>query len=414
MPDAPNDRLFLTLASLATLLAGVSATAAWVLPDLYANDPAAVRPQLYGQDVVTLLAVVVTAASIWLTARGSVRARVVVLGGMLYFAYGYMMYAFGVRFNALFLPYVATLATATFALALGMARFPLGSLDGALPARRSLAVFLAIVPLLFGTLWLVDIGGAYLSGGIPNGAAEVQMPTSPVHVEDLAFVLPLSAASAVLLWRRSAWAPVFAGVVLVKAITISLAMLAMGLFSWRAGEPVNLPVAGAALVTLAVAAGLAWAYFRGLPRRIPEEGLVVTATWAWLLLAAGGVANGAFRQAVLSPALGEKVARILSIALLVGIVLGVSAWMVARRWRTLGHGTLLLVGASWAVGSALFELGLGRLVFDMPWSELLAAYDLLAGQYWVLAPLAMTFGPSLAKTVLAARTRRAHAGHPGG
>jgi len=55
------------------------------------------------------------------------------------------------------------------------------------------------------------------------------------------------------------------GIVLVKAITICLAMLAMGLMAWREAQPVNLPVAAAALATLAVASVLSRAYFRGLP-----------------------------------------------------------------------------------------------------------------------------------------------------
>lgn len=259
-----RDRLFVALASIATLLAAITAAGAWILPDLYQNDPSVIRPQLYGQDLVTMLAAVVIAVALRRMTTGSLRARIVVLGGMLYLAYGYLMYAYGVRFNAFFLPYLVILSASTFALLLGAARFPVRELRSRLPLRRSLAIFLLVIPLLFGGIWLIDIVGAYASGSIPNAAAEVQMPTSPVHVQDLAFVLPLSAAAGILLWRRHEWAALLSGIVLVKAITICLAMLAMGAMAWRVGEPLNVPVAGAALVTLAVAGILAAFHFRGL------------------------------------------------------------------------------------------------------------------------------------------------------
>lgn len=125
-----------------------------------------------------------------------------------------------------------------------------------------------------------------------------------------------------------------------------------------------------------------------------------TAGLAWLALAAGGIANGAFRQAVLLPLFGERIARVLSIILLVAIIFGLSYAVVRAKWRRLSDRALLAIGAAWAVGSALFEFGLGRLVFDMPWSELLAAYDLLAGQYWIFAPLSMIVAPALVRRLL--------------
>lgn len=125
--------------------------------------------------------------------------------------------------------------------------------------------------------------------------------------------------------------------------------------------------------------------------------VALAAIAAWIVMAIAAILNGAFREAVLAPTLGEGVASVVSITILVTMILGVSAWMVARRWNALRHRTLLVVGASWAVGSALFEFALGRIVLDVPWSELLAAYDVLAGRPWILAPLAMLIGPSLAK-----------------
>lgn len=132
-----------------------------------------------------------------------------------------------------------------------------------------------------------------------------------------------------------------------------------------------------------------------IPRRHVEA--ILAAAVAWVVLAMGGILNGGLRQALLAPWLGERVARIMSIALLVAIILAVSVAFVRTRWSPRSSAGLFLVGIAWALGSALFEFGLGRLVFDMPWSELFAAYNLLAGQYWILAPVSMAIGPALAR-----------------
>lgn len=128
------------------------------------------------------------------------------------------------------------------------------------------------------------------------------------------------------------------------------------------------------------------------------------ATGAWVLLALGAIANGGLRQAVLSPWLGEGIARVLSIVILLVLIVAVSVWCIRAWWMRLPARALLLIGASWAVASALFEFGLGRLAFGMDWSELLAAYDLSAGQYWILAPIGMLVGPALAGRLLRRRS----------
>lgn len=140
-------------------------------------------------------------------------------------------------------------------------------------------------------------------------------------------------------------------------------------------------------------------------RQAPQNAsrVAADAALAWLVLAAGAVANGALRQGVLSPLLGEPAARVLSIAILLAIILAVSAWLARRRWAALPYATLLVVGAAWAAGSVLFEFALGRLVLGTSWSELLAAYDLRAGSSWALAPVTMLVGPSLAKLALSRR-----------
>lgn len=61
------------------------------------------------------------------------------------------------------------------------------------------------------------------------------------------------------------------------------------------------------------------------------------------------------RQAFLIPALGEAVAQVLSIVILLTVIL-TAVWLLVRgRGRALPPTTLLAIGAAWAVGTVLFE-----------------------------------------------------------
>ena len=123
--------------------------------------------------------------------------------------------------------------------------------------------------------------------------------------------------------------------------------------------------------------------------------LLLHAFLAWLAIAVAAILNGILRQAVLIPTLGDPLAQVLSILLLLAIIVGISAYFVRRPGRDLQPSSLLLVGLAWAAGAVLFEFALGRLVLDVPWSELLAAYDVRTGALWPLAPLAMIAAPPL-------------------
>lgn len=99
--------LWLTI-PIAILLA-VAAGGGLFIKGLYRDTPNLVT-QAIGQDAITLVVALPTLViSAFLTSRGSQRARLVWLGGLIYMVYTYVGYAFAVRFNSLFLVYVALL-----------------------------------------------------------------------------------------------------------------------------------------------------------------------------------------------------------------------------------------------------------------------------------------------------------------
>jgi hypothetical protein len=195
--------------------------------------PEGVRPTLpetlRGQDVVNLLA---AGSLVWggvRARRGSLGGHVVWLAICLYIPYTYLMYVVAPYNDALLL-YIAGIGLGTYGLVHGLVRLDAGVVGRAfadLP-RRGLAWFLLALAGLFATMWLVSILSVW-PGGVPEDLFAYDIP-SIVHVLDLAIVLPLLAITAVLLLRGHPVAPVLAAMLLVKTLTLGLALLSMNAF----------------------------------------------------------------------------------------------------------------------------------------------------------------------------------------
>jgi hypothetical protein len=130
--------------------------------------------------------------------------------------------------------------------------------------------------------------------------------------------------------------------------------------------------------------------------------------WFGILLLAN--VNGALRELLLRPALGDTVARAISTVLLASLV-ALLAWSTIRWIGPRTTAGAILVGVLWLVLTLAFEFGAGHYLFHKAWAELLADYDLRQGRIWVLV-LLVTVGAPL----WAARTRGLleHHRQPGG
>jgi hypothetical protein len=204
--------------------------------------PEGVRPTLpetlRGQDLVTMIAAI---ALVW----GGIRARAGSLGGhivwlavCLYVPYTYLMYVVAPYNDALLL-YIAAIGLGGFGLLNGLLRLDPGATAQAFERapRRPVAWFLIVVALLFATMWLVDILSVW-PGGVPDSLFTYDIP-SVVHVLDLGVVLPLLFATGVLLLRGHPIAPVLAAMLLVKTLTLGLALLSMNAFVAASGGRID-------------------------------------------------------------------------------------------------------------------------------------------------------------------------------
>lgn len=115
----------------------------------------------------------------------------------------------------------------------------------------------------------------------------------------------------------------------------------------------------------------------------------------WLCFIPLAIANGALRDLVVTPALGETAGRAASSLTLSILILGVTVLLVKRLGVNTRAG-YLVVGGSWLVLTLLFELSFFVLVMGHPMDELLADFDIFRGRLWLVVLATTFFAPLIA------------------
>lgn len=248
----------------------MAALAGLIVGDFYRDAPFWAQ-QARGIDLATLLiAVPLLVIGLWTARHGSSLGRLLVVGGLLYMIYNYVIYATSVEMNPLAAAYIAILGLAVWSLALDL-------LDGGLAIaaqpvirrlpRRLSAWVLLIVAVLFGLLWLSQIAAFTLTGTRPPDLDRAGIPANPVYALDLAIFLPLAVVAAVGLLRGNVLAGAFALPMLVWVVLTSAGVAGGFLFAALAGDDVPIAVA-AVVVGVGVAAAVPMTV--ALVRRLPS------------------------------------------------------------------------------------------------------------------------------------------------
>lgn len=246
----------------------LTASLAGLLLDGVYTGAASTAEMLRGYDLVT--ATVVAPAlmvATWTARRGSVRADLAGASLLAYLVYTYAYYLFGTGFNDLFLLHAAVLAVGMVALTLHLAGQDVAALAERFPTPgrvRGAAIVLGVLAAALGAMWVYVALDTAITGDVPAGSRLVETDTV-VHLGmalDLTILVPLYAAAAVLLWRRSAWGYALGSISLVAGVLHQASyMVAMpfqvaadvpGAVAYDPGEPVIvlLYLLGAALLLL--------------------------------------------------------------------------------------------------------------------------------------------------------------------
>lgn len=229
---------------------------------VYAFNALRVVAEGVGWDLVTLFLVVpLLLGALPFLARGSDRARILVMGLLAYLFYQYLMYAVFWAFGPLFPLYVVIYPASllvllwigsTLDIKLLPARF-----DQRFP-RRGLAILAGVMGALLVAMWSQRIGQA-LQGdiqGVLFGGT-----TLAVQALDLGLIVPLAFVGAALVWRRRPVGYLLACIFAVKGATMGAAICAMLLSAWRLEGtlevvPFGIFLTAASLSTLFLVQGL--------------------------------------------------------------------------------------------------------------------------------------------------------------
>jgi hypothetical protein len=235
----------------------------------YAAETDDWRLQAHGQDLGNLLAVGTLLAGLVPAARGSLRGRMVWAGSLLYLGYAFVIYALAIHFGPLFLPYVAVLGLSVYALAFGLRPWR-GDVRVERRPRVFGSVVIASIAVLFGLLWLAAIIPALIAGAVPAELARSGLVANPVHVLDLALVLPAMLVTAGLAGRGSGAGLTLLGPLLVFSVLMA-ASVTIALVLGGAVPPAVI-LGLITVVSVVAATRVLWATSPAASVPLPEHG----------------------------------------------------------------------------------------------------------------------------------------------
>ena len=113
----------------------------------------------------------------------------------------------------------------------------------------------------------------------------------------------------------------------------------------------------------------------------------------WLCFIPAAILNGGFREYVLIKYLDTALATAISGILLCILILLIT-WLLLPRLVALNSKESYITGIIWMILTILFEFtsGIGT---GVPMKELIAAYNPLSGNLWILVVLTTMFAPTI-------------------
>jgi hypothetical protein len=238
-------RIYIWLTLAVAVLVLLASGAGLLLKSIYARETMPWTIQTYGQDITNLVSAVALFITAYLGNKGSVKAFLVWIGVLLALLYAYIIYAFALHFNSLFLVYVAIVGLSFYTLIGSMIGLHASSLQPYISPNsraRPVSMFLLVLALLFYLLWLSQDIPALLTGKIPSTVTGNGLLTDPVHVLDLGLLLPAMIITSISLWRGKLLGFLLAVPLLVFSILTGIGILATFLIMNSQGMPTSLGV----------------------------------------------------------------------------------------------------------------------------------------------------------------------------
>jgi hypothetical protein len=262
-----SSKSWLALTAPIVILLAIATGGGLFINGLYRDVPY-FAAQAKGQDLVSLIIVLPTLiVTALLASRNSPRALLIWLGALVYLVYTYAIAAFAVKFNAMFLVYVALFGCSLYALIGGLNTTNITVIQACFTEKtpaKTVSIYLAVLMVLFYILWLSEILPALIAGAIPQSIQDNGTPTNAVHVLDMAWILPACGITTISLWRKKALGYTLAGAILSYCVLLILAILGMVMFMVQYGQPIVLPQVVIFGVLFVIGLGILILYMKGL------------------------------------------------------------------------------------------------------------------------------------------------------
>jgi hypothetical protein len=220
------------------LLSGVMAIALGIvsyygafIPSTYERDAPSMAIQGMGQDIFDLFFVVpLLLISMFFMLKNKQVALFVFSGTIFYILYSFFIYSFGVHFNNLFLLYCLILGASLYTFILVINELNKMNVhkwfNNSVPVGI-IGIYFILIAFMFYLLWLKDIISAIVNDTIPKNVSDYKLLVNPVHVLDIAFVLPGLLITAILLIRKQQLGFIFTPIFLIFIILLAMALIAM-------------------------------------------------------------------------------------------------------------------------------------------------------------------------------------------
>lgn len=122
--------------------------------------------------------------------------------------------------------------------------------------------------------------------------------------------------------------------------------------------------------------------------------LILTSIAVGLLIASAETAQGILRVRYLNRPLGDHRARQVGVAIASAIILAI-AWVTVPWLGVQSEAEAWLAGGIWLTLMLSYDLGLGRIVFHVPWPRLRAEFDVRKGGLLGFGMLVLLVAPFL-------------------
>ncbi|WP_300662839.1 hypothetical protein [Fluviicola sp.] len=214
----------------------------FISPGIYAKETELWAAQATGQDLINLCVIPFYLLCGLLINLKKNYFGLIWAGISCYFIYTFLIYCFDIQFNRMFLFYVLILGLTTYSLFFFLYSYKKKFHASKVHSFLYLVTggYFIFISVLFLGAWLSVILPANLLNTTPGDLE--QLPTNPVHVLDLSFVLPGIFIGGILLIKKKKTgyflAPVILTFSLLMQLTIGILMLFLG--QYGRNNPVEL------------------------------------------------------------------------------------------------------------------------------------------------------------------------------